>query len=168
MHTARLNIPCPRRILSGNAVYGGKEVVRNLVVSIPLSMVSPHDGRVVCYLKHVPGKEVKEQNLIGVIRYIFLHLTCLTTKDIHRSKGIPKQWGGAKCFKKMISQSQQTMIKMLPYMMSSQSQQSIIKMLPCVMSSQSQQSMIKILTYSSQSGAQPRPQIRITAQFFLI
>ena len=39
--TTRLNIPCPRRILSDNTVLGGKEVVRNLVVSIYLSMSLP-------------------------------------------------------------------------------------------------------------------------------
>ena len=42
MYTALLNITCPRRNQTDNAVWGGKEVVRYLVVSIYLSMLYPY------------------------------------------------------------------------------------------------------------------------------
>ena len=39
MYTALLNVTCPGRVKTDNALQGGKEVVRYLVVSIYLSMI---------------------------------------------------------------------------------------------------------------------------------
>ena len=57
MHTARLNIPCPGRIQTDNAVLVGKEVVRNLVVlfiyGIDIYMHCTH-GYIYIYICIVP------------------------------------------------------------------------------------------------------------------